>query len=68
MMQKMCLYGGALLFVLHMLANKLKITKRTPFFVVVPYLCQVGVKWTGYLWLDWKMEREGLFQKYQIYD
>ena len=67
-LQKLCLYGGALFFVLHILNNKLRFNKKTATFVIAPYVCQIGVKWAGYLWVDWTLDQQGLFAAYKIYD
>lgn len=53
--EKMVMYGGAGIFVMHVLRNKMKITKRTPILVVVPYLLQIVTKMIGTKWIDFSM-------------
>ena len=51
----MIMYCGAGIFIMHVLRNRLKVTKKTPAFVVIPYLLQLGAKFVGTKWIDFTM-------------
>lgn len=62
------MYGGASLFILHVLRNKLMVTKRTPIFAVAPYFLWLGFRYGATKWIDFEMEERGVYEKYEIYD
>lgn len=54
--EKVSMYGGAAAFVMHMLYNRLRVTKNTALFAVVPYIINYGSRFVGTKWIDLSME------------
>ena len=63
-----CMYAGAAAFALHMIANRFRFSKSTPIFFVVPYMAALVGQQVGYVWVDWKVQSEGLYEAYGIYE
>lgn len=49
-----------------MLRNKLKVTKSTGLFIIIPPMFSYVVKIMGYLYVDNYAERVGLYKVYKI--
>ena len=47
-----------------MFKNKLKITKYTPMFIIVPFFVQFFVKFVGYKYIDYQMESRKIYEKF----
>lgn len=45
-------YGGGLFLILHLLGNKFKISKSTPWFIIVPPVASFIIKVYGYFSID----------------
>jgi hypothetical protein len=65
--QNICLYTGAAFFLMHMLSVKLKITPTAIWFMAVPYVGSLVIKWGGYFWVDKQIEKAGLYFHYGIH-
>lgn len=61
MAEKVIMYGGAALFVLHVARNRLRVTRMTPVFAVAPYFVWLAAKFVGSKWVDYQMEAKGVY-------
>lgn len=52
---------------MHMLSVKLKITPTAIWFMAVPYVGSLVIKWGGYFWVDKQIEKAGLYFHYGIH-
>lgn len=59
-------YLGCGLFIMHMLRNKLRLSRSTGLFVAIPPAISYLVKIFGYFWVDNYAERSGLYKLYRI--
>ena len=49
------MYGGAGIFLLHLIKNKFKIQKSTAKYIILPSCLGLLIKWGGYYWVDRKV-------------
>lgn len=59
-------YIGCGFFILHMLRNRLRLSRYTGIYVAVPPILSYAVKILGYFWVDNYAERSGLYKNYRI--
>ena len=66
MTRKLVEYSGAGLFIIHILSNKLRLSRSTGLLIVIPPVVRYVVKVCGYLWVDNYAERSGLYKMYKV--
>ncbi len=59
-------YVGCGIFLLHMIKNRLRISKSTGLYIAVPPTLSYIVKLMGYWWVDNYAERSGMYKVYRI--
>ncbi len=65
-MRKFVEYSGCGVFLIHMVNNRLRLSRATGLFIAIPPTLSYLIKILGYFWVDNYAERSGLYKIYKI--